>query len=222
MDEGLTEMAKWIGEEFGFEEVEAAYAPFRDLKVRWKRSCGWIWFEVSDYLCDAPEGVLEGLFRTIFERIRGDWKTGYPDDVRGWLESADFRARNQETYIQRSRHIDAGHDTAALWASYDRLVADGRIERMEGLRLFWSDSGCSDKAGESSCLMRVVSMNPALRDAGTEVLDYCLLYHLANIQVGFDVDNARRQEMVTVILDEVNDNGLDTVKDWLKTRDMVV
>lgn len=39
-----------VGNDFGFGNVTAEYAPFRDLKVRWQRTYDWASFQVSDYL----------------------------------------------------------------------------------------------------------------------------------------------------------------------------
>lgn len=216
MDDGrLTEIAGRAGERYGFTEARAAFAPFRDMKVRWVRCSGEISFELSDYLADAPEDAVEGLFDTVFRRIRGE-DADYPPAFVEWVTSDRFRWRNQGTYVSRSRHIDAEKDGSALRESYQRLVDKGLVKEIEGLRLYWSDIDAAAKTGESSCLMRVVSMTPALLDAGTEVLDYCLLYHLSNIQEGFGSDDADRTEKITMILDRYM--GKDDARKWLEEK----
>lgn len=60
--------------------MKAEFSSFRDLKIKWVRIYKWIEFQVSDYLMRAPEGVIEGLARTIFSKILGTDKS-YSDEV---------------------------------------------------------------------------------------------------------------------------------------------
>ncbi len=194
---------KKVGNDFGFGNVTAEYAPFRDLKVRWQRTYDWANFEVADYLEEAPSEVIEGLAVTIMSRIRGEDEK-YPEGTIEWLTSHEFRAANQSTYIERSRMIAVPVDgDDRLQESYARLVEEGLIEEIEDLKLYWSKAEGSNKTGESSCLMRVVIMNPKLRDEDVpeDVLDYCLLNQLANIKVGFTLDRESRTEEISNILD---------------------
>ena len=201
--EELESTFKKVGNDFGFGNVTAEYAPFRDLKVRWQRSFDWASFEVSDSLEKAPIEVIEGLAKTILGRIRGE-DGDYPEETIEWLTSHEFRAANQSTYIERSRMIAVPVDgDDRLQGSYERLVDEGLIEEIEDLKLYWSKAEGSNKTGESSCLMRVVIMNPKLRDEDVpeDVLDYCLLHQLANIKVGFALDRESRTEEISNIMD---------------------
>jgi len=192
-----------VGNDFGFGNVTAEYAPFRDLKVRWQRTYDWASFQVSDYLEGAPIEVVEGIARTIMERIRGT-DGDYSEETSQWLTSHEFRAQNQQTYIQRSRMIAVPVDgDDRLRESYERLMENGLIDEIEDLKMYWSKAEGSTKMGESSCLMRVVIMNPKLSedDVPEDVLDYCLLHELANIKVGFTTDRETRTEEISNIMD---------------------
>ena len=206
-----------IGNDFHFTEVSAEFAPYRDLKVRWVRSRDCANFTVSDYLQEAPDEVIEGIAKAIMSRIRGEGETGYPEETTAWLTSSEFRELNQDAYIERSRSIGEmdTDECDRLWESYDRLVDSGLISRMDRVKLFWSKSDSVAKAGQSSCLMRVVIMNRRLLDpkVPTEVLDYCLLHELANISVGFGFENLERNRMVNEISNEYL--GAATAKQWL-------
>lgn len=94
----LTAMVQRIGQEFNYKDASAGFEEFRDFKVRWKRSYQWIELEVSDYLQQAPESVVEHLLRCIFSKIRGD-DVDYPDDVVDYIDSDEFRAANRTTYL---------------------------------------------------------------------------------------------------------------------------
>ena len=215
--EELNETFAKVGNDFHFDEVTAEFAPYRDLKVRWCRTVKTISFSVSDYLKGAKPEVVEGIAKTIFSRIRGEEPEGYPEGTTEWLISPEFRELNQETYIERSRTIGemSSEETELLWESYYRLVDAGLIPEIDGLRLFWSKSDSVAKAGQSSCLMRVVIMNRRfLNDkVPTEALDFCLLHELANIIVGFGIGNMERRKMVTEMSDGYA--GADIARKWL-------
>lgn len=131
---------KKVGNDFGFSDVSAEFAPFRDLKVRWQRTAEWASFQVSDYLESAPVEVIEGIVTTVMKRIRGE-EDSYPEETVEWLTSHEFRELNQETYIQRSRMIAVPLDgDDRLRESYERLVDDGLIERIDDLRLIIGSS----------------------------------------------------------------------------------
>ena len=91
------------GKRNGFEDIQAEFAPFRDFKLKWTRSYKWISFEVSDYLRNAPESVMESLAETIFAKMRGDGKTEYSREVCDYLNSDGFLKENQGTYLKRYR-----------------------------------------------------------------------------------------------------------------------
>ena len=106
--------------EGGWEDVHAEPAPYRDFKVKWGRTRGWISLEVSDYLSDAPDDVLEGIARTVLARIRNE-DTDYPPEVGRHLSSQGFRDAHRETFLRRipsltfGRGLHADLDDAVAW-----------------------------------------------------------------------------------------------------------
>ena len=201
---------------FHFDKVVAEFAPFRDLKIRWVRTYNTIGFTVSDYLEEAPVGVIEDIADGIFSRIFKEEHEGYPERTSEWLCSHGFRVLNQERYIERSRTVDLDTaDAGRLWDSYRRLVSDNLIGEIEDLKLFWSRGESVAKAGQSSCLMKVVIMNRRFLDAKVpeEVLDYCLLHELANVSVPFGSFGIERRREVNEIADGFA--GAEKAKRWL-------
>ena len=198
--------------------ITAEFAPYRDLKVRWTRTYGAADFSVSDYLQDAPMEVIEGIAKTIFSKIANAESDRYPKETEEWLTSEEFRELNQETYIKRSRTI-SDMDTTRLEDSYQRLVDDGLVKPIEGLRLFWTDENRSDSSpGQSSCLMRVVIMNGRLISCPDDVLDYCLLKQLANINVDFGTEVLERRNEVETMISMFP--RADEARLWLKDAEM--
>ena len=206
-----------VGNDFGFDNVEAEFSPFRDLKVKWCRTINNASFTVSDYLQEAPVDVIEGIARTIFSKIRAEENSDYPECTKEWLTSDEFRELNQDKYIERSRAVGDVENTEdkRLWGAYYRLIDAGLIEEIDGLKLFWSKDELVSKAGQSSCLMRVVIMNKRFmkNDIPSEVLDYCLLHEIANITIDFGVDIIERKKKVADIIAECP--GGEIAKKWL-------
>ena len=89
----------------GFDEIQAEFSAFRDFKLKWTRSYRWISFEVSDYLRNAPENVIQSLAETVFARIRGEDRTAYSEEVCDYLNSREFLEENQGMYLKRFRGI---------------------------------------------------------------------------------------------------------------------
>lgn len=166
----LTAMVQRIGQEFNFKDASATFEEFRDFKVRWKRSYQWIELEVSDYLQQAPESVVEHLLRCIFSKIRGD-DADYPDDVVDYIDSDGFCAANRPTYLQRCRCIE---DDGRLQASYDRLVEKGLLERDDLAFGYTAAPGAT--AGASSNLLKTVLIREKVAD-DPELLDLVVYYH---------------------------------------------
>lgn len=79
----------------GYEDIIAEFSAFRDFKLKWARSYKWISFEVSDYLRNAPQSVIESLAGTVFAKIGGQDKTGYSEEVCEYFSSERFLRDNR-------------------------------------------------------------------------------------------------------------------------------
>ena len=189
----------------GFEDIQAEFAPFRDFKLRWTRSYKWISFEVSDYLRNAPEGVMESLAETIFAKMRGEGKTGYSREVCDYLNSDGFLKENQEIYLKRYRGVTDSPrgESIDLMDSYRRLVESGLIEDDPRIAIRWSGTEIRGRSvGRSSVLMRTVIVNPVLDAEGIseDVLDYALYTLICRVNLGFgpsrDGDEERYEAML--------------------------
>ena len=198
-EEELTAAFRKAAERYGISDIKADFSPFKDLKVRWERSTGWIDFHISDYLLYADHDAIDSLAMTIMSKVFANDSDGYSDDFKRWLTSHEFRELNQQTYIGRNRTVNRSRDTGKLYGSYERLVSSGDIPEIPDLRLFWSRSGMDDRVGGCSCLMRVAVLNRRLDedDVPEHVLDYCLLSELLQIDADFSMDACRKERMIT-------------------------
>ena len=190
----------------GFDEIQAEFSAFRDFKLKWTRSYKWISFEVSDYLRNAPEHVMQSLAETVFARIRGEDRTAYSEEVCDYLNSKEFLEENQGMYLKRFRGISGSTrgENIDLHDSYRRLVESGLIEDDQRIIIRWSDAkDRNGRIGRASVLMRTVVMNPALdsENVPEDTLDYALYSQICHVNLGFgpsrDGDGERYEIMLS-------------------------
>ena len=190
----------------GFEDVQAEFAPFRDFKLKWTRSYKWISFEVSDYLRNAPENVMESLAETIFAKMRGEGRTEYSQEVCDYLNSDGFLMENQETYLKRFRGISESTcgENVDLKDSYRRLVDNGLIEDDRNLIIRWIDGkDRSIKVGKASVLMRTTLLSPVLdsKEISENAIDYALYTQICHVNLGFGPGGGNDAERYEAMLE---------------------
>ncbi len=194
------------GRRNGFEDVQAEFAAFRDFKLKWTRSYKWISFEISYYLRNTPEHVMESLAETVFARIRGEDRTAYSKEVCDYLNSREFLEENQGMYLKRFRGISetARGESVDLLDCYRRLAERGLVEYDPDLVIRWNSVGDrSRKVGRSSVLMRTIVINPALDtgDVSEETLDYALYSQICHVNLGFGSTRENDTERYEAMLD---------------------
>ncbi|TQS80488.1 MAG: hypothetical protein A3205_07065 [Methanomassiliicoccales archaeon Mx-03] len=176
----------------GYEDITAEFSAFRDFKLKWTRSYKWISFEVSDYLRNAPQNVIESLAETVFAKIGGQDRTGYSEEVCEYLGSERFLRDNQDLFLKRFRGISQTPcgENVDLAEVYMRLVDRGLVERDPGLVIRWGSKSNSQMIGQSSVLMRTIIVNPKLdtEDISENALDYALYTQVCRVNLGFGGD----------------------------------
>ena len=197
----LTQIAKTVGARHGYEEATAEFSAFRDFKLKWTRSYKWISFEVSDYLADAPEDVIEALFNTVFDRIKGIEGAPYPEAVVEHITAPGFAERHQPTFTRRYKTLDMV-GTGWIQESIARLEAMG-LEVPKDI-VYGVDRAVRDKVqtGKASVLMRVVAMNHRTEDLPEAARDYAVWAQIAYIAMGFNPTGVRRQEQYEALLNQ--------------------
>lgn len=201
----LTRLFAASGSRYGFSEVTADYAAFKDFKVKWTRSYRWATFEVSDYLSDAPAEMMRPLSETVYKRISGE-KVPYPAEVREWLSAPGFVQRKRPLYIRRFEEFvpDPYGTRKDLTASLKRLVSTGLVKDDPEVLIGWSSPNPMRSAGTSSIIMKTASVSTALDKEYVidDVLDYCLYAMLARISMGLNPGTAPRGDAYEDLLDE--------------------
>jgi len=165
----------------------------------------------------APEGVIEGIARTIFSKILGTDES-YSDEVIEWLTSDEFVDSMQSTYISRDRRIGSPNgEHKDLQEALNRLKEKGMIETdLDKTKMFWSVKTEEGGPAWSSSLMRTVTVNKILDsdDVPEEVLDYVLLNQIAFIECDFGMDPMDRQKTISERMQRYP--GYDGINEWLE------
>jgi len=207
-----------IGKEHGYDSVSAEFAEFKEFKVKWKRSCGWIEFEVSDYMKDAPMEVLKGVAETIFSRITRRSSNAYSDAMIEWMTSDDFVRKKQRFYLKRSKNLKKTHvgEHRDLNASYKRLIDMGLVSRDENLLISWTKQPNVKRIGYCSVLMKVIAISSVF-DTQTIpefVTDFVLYHELIHLGKGFDPFD-QRHGVDFKALEDLHPSRKEA-EDWLK------
>ncbi|MEE3363985.1 MAG: hypothetical protein VZR03_04765, partial [Methanomethylophilus sp.] len=127
-NERLKAIFSKVGKEFRVDTVQAEFMAFTDVKVRWQRAYGWIDFQVSDYLMDAPDRALEGLARSLFKRLNGE-NGEYSTELLEWITAPEFSSSKNHVYMSRCpQYLNTVEGRSKnLQESYDRLVGAGLV-----------------------------------------------------------------------------------------------
>jgi predicted metal-dependent hydrolase len=189
MSEALTKAFQTVGKEYGYDSVSAEFMESKEFKIKWKRSCGWAEFMVSDYLRNADQDVIEGIARTIFSRISGR-KMESQKTMEEWLTNDEFSKMNRPTYLRRSRNLtkSAKGKVRDLTESYNRLVEQNIIPQMDDVAFTWTKEPNIRRIGYCSILMKVIAIS-SIFDTETIpefVLDYVVYHEMLHMMRGFD------------------------------------
>ncbi len=219
-DEKLKEIFSRVGGEYGLRPVDAYFTDFMDLKVKWylTRHSTAIVFTVSDYLRDAPEGIMEKLATTLCRRISGK-RSRYPKALEKWITSEEFRRANRAKYLERNHTAlyTAEGRFRNLQDAADRVAASGIIDVPGDVFLSWARFSSRNNLGMGSVAMRVALISDQLdgEDTPDYVLDWAVLLQLARISYGINTDGN-----VDAYLEEVKERFpmADEAREWLLAR----
>jgi len=186
-----------VGAEYGYDSVTAEFCEYKDFKVKWRRSCGWAEFEVSDYLKDAPKEAIEGLARTIFSRIGG--RCGKADKkMTEYITSSKFIEDKQPVYIARSRNISDSQEGEYFDLShvYEALVLLGLVEKDDQIQLRWTKTPNVRRIGLASVLMKVAVVSSLFdsEEIPYYVREFVLYHQLLHIAKGFNPFEVKHDE----------------------------
>jgi len=188
-NENLGKIFEKVGKKYGYDSVKAEFVAYRDFKVKWTRSYKWAEFQVSDYLTDAPDIVIEGLAKTLFERILQISVGPYPQEMTDYITSPEFKKNKQPIYIRRTRGVTKSPvgENKDLTDSLQRLKDMGLVDKDVNPYLTWTKNELTSTVGYCSTLMDTVVMSSVFDDSTIpdSVLDFALYHELLNIREGW-------------------------------------
>lgn len=191
----VREMFAAVGREYGYEDVEVDFVPYRDMKVKWQRTPEWISFSVSDYLRDAPALVLEDFARLLFKKIAGE-KADWSDRFRVYICDGGFVEKNRPLLLKRFKGVKpAGeHRCRSLEDSIDRLMAEGLISDVDEIEFRYASG--MHRVSHASVVMRTVIISDRLdsEDVPEYVLDAQVYKRICQVMAGFDACEEAHQE----------------------------
>ena len=191
----VREIFATVGREYGYEDVEVDFVPYRDMKVRWQRTTEWISFSVSDYLMNAPTLVLEDFARLLFKKIAGE-KADWSDRFRVYICDGGFVEKNRPLLLKRFKGVKpAGeHRCRSLEDSIDRLMAEGLISDVDDIEFRYASG--MHRASHVSVVMRTVIISDRLdsEDVPEYVLDAQVYKGICQVMAGFGHSEEVHQE----------------------------
>lgn len=220
-DDTLQRCFERAGRPFGYDEVEAVFFPHVDLKVTWHRSGCWAEFKVSDYLADAPEGVIQDLADNIFSKICSDGLADYPKGLLRWVTDPSFCASKRDAFLRRDGDVrpDPKGDFKDLEECMGRLEAAGLVPEDLDVAVVWLDAE-PERLTKVSVLMRAVKVSTLLDgdDVPDSVLDYCVYRRLCAVMAGFDPESEDQDERIAEMQSRFP--GRKEAERWLRKRDL--
>lgn len=184
-----------VGREYGYEDVEVDFVPYRDMKAKWQRTTSWISFSVSDYLRDAPTLVLEDFARALFGKIAGE-EADWSDRFRVYICDGGFVEKNRPVFLKRFKGVKpAGeHRCRSLEDSIDRLMAEGLISDVDEIDFRYASG--MHRVSHASVVMRTVIISDRLdsEDVPEYVLDAQVYKRICQAMEGFGSSEEAHQE----------------------------
>lgn len=151
----LFDIFEKVGEKYGYVVIKTEFIPFSDFKVTWEgdKFRKTISFKISDFAMDMDEKYIRVIAEMMFRRINNSPVEGeYKDDFNKCVLSKNFADKNRPYYIERKKLEKVPFKT----------IGDVDIH--------WSKVGLYN-AGYASTLMKVIAINPELKEAPKDVLD---------------------------------------------------
>lgn len=137
--------------------------------ISWHRGREGISFEVSDLLRDLPQDVMMDYLDSVMANAMG-FRGNVTDSTRTYLGSGGLVRSSRSEYVKRnglqpSRELD---DSVA------RLRESGHAPASPLTRAYWDGRPRQGMAVRANPAFHAVMVNPALRSADPDLLDYAV------------------------------------------------
>lgn len=158
-------IASMVGKSYGYKTVTVNIIKFAAFKLRWTRQYQTIDFNVSDYLCNAPDEVVADIFNRVFSKIAGNDDSEYSPETCKFFTDKHFSGARRRTFNARNG------------------IEPAKFKTFKGVPVHYYKHP-SAKAGGTSTLMRVIAINPALKGESEDVIENIIKYEYNVLQNG--------------------------------------
>jgi len=189
-DERLFDIVSPIVSNRGMELKAARFFGPKEFQAVWNRSGDYVEIRISDYLIDAPDGVLDDFSGAVVQTIAGG-RPAYGKAYLDWVRSDGYINSKRKIYLGRSRNLTGTTEGSErdLLGSLDRLLDSGLLEpsSIDNSFFSWTKTSNVRKMGFCSPMMRVVGISSALDDASVpeSVLDYVVYHEALHLAQGY-------------------------------------
>ena len=194
----LFDIFEKVGEKYEYTVIKTEFVAFSDFKVTWEGSKfrKTISFKISDFAMDMSEENIEVIAEMMFRRINNLPVEGeYKDNFNRCVLNKTFADKNRPYFIERKK--------------LEKIP----FKTIEDVDVHWSKVGLYN-AGYASTLMKIIAINPELREAPEDVLDTVIKMEYNTIQDGV-LSFGGKAKLIDVPKEEIS-----RTKQWLVNNDI--
>ena len=174
---------------YPYDDYKVILKPLAHLHYAYRIENGGITIELSDYLKDAPDKVINDTCKAIIK-----WSSGRkyvaPDSLMDYISSDDFIVRSRPVYLDRSRSFRRDQQGAHknLLDSIERLMESGLVleSDIQNSYITWAEHMAKYRFGQCNQMFRVISVNPDLDSDSVPdtVVDYVVYHEILHLRQG--------------------------------------
>ena len=204
---------------YPYDDYKVVLKPKAHLHYAYRITETGIEIELSDYLADAPIGVLNDECTAIAK-----WSLGHkyvqPQSMTDYLLSSDFIVRSRPLYLSRCRTLTMSQQGRSknLLDSVERLLKMGLAldSDIRNSYFSWATHMARFKFGQCNQTFRVVSINPDLDSDAVpdEVVDYVVYHEILHLRQ--DMSKNHRPHNAQFRSWEHMYPGYDAMEDYLR------
>jgi len=189
-DERLFELISPIVSDYGMGLSTASFCRAKEFHASWRKTGDRIEIVLSDYLIDAPEGVITDFSRTVIGIIANK-KPSYGETYLEWVRSDEYINSKRKIYLKRSRNLTGSPEgnERDIIGSLERLLDSGLLDPagLDNSFFSWTRIPNVRRLGFCSPMMRVVGVSCVLDDVSVPefVLDYVVYHESLHLAQGY-------------------------------------
>lgn len=196
-NERLREIAEAAAETRGLMIGSAFFEPYKEFSFRWKMRADGLEMHVSDYLDEAPDGVLFDFLKGAVDYALGRKGRGFGPDFTEYVRSDAYIEAKRPVYLRRSRNLTRS-DTGEFRNIYDavqRLLDSGLLfaSDLDNTYFTWTRNLNRTRLGYCSQMFRTVAISQVFDrlDVPEYAFDFVTYHECLHLRQGYRPFNRR-------------------------------